>query len=185
VSERRRPSTTRENEARLEERQVEAPTIEGHEATGPVEQGIESGQQRRLLVEIPHEMLNEHESFVLEEGRSDQEGVRAGAACQSGRLGVEEEEPARVGRRSQRREQLERRHRDVERITQGEPAVAMRERIFASDDDERAAAGVHDLSADEALDRFGDGPCGPHVLDAPDDPAKLFERAGAAVQISG
>jgi len=61
----------------------------------------------------------------------------------------------------------------------------MRQRKLAPDDDERPPTSVHDFPADETLDGFGGGPRCPHVLDAPDDPAKVFERAGAAVQISG
>jgi len=55
----------------------------------------------------------------------------------------------------------------------------------AQDYDERTRTRVHDLPTDEFFDGLGGGPRGPHVLDAPDDSAKLFERAGAAAQISG
>ena len=62
--------------------------------------------------------------------------------------------------------------------------MAMRERKFAADDDEGARAGVQDVPADEGFDGFGSRPCRASALDAPDDPAKVFECGGAAVQIS-
>ena len=91
-----RPATARQDKARLEQRQVEARPVEGHEAARSLQERPQRRQQRGLLVEIAHEVLREHEAVVLEPGGSDQERVGSRAAGEPGRLGVEEEEPPRV-----------------------------------------------------------------------------------------
>ena len=80
VRQRGRPAPARHDEARLEQRQVEARTVEGHQTAGPFEERPQRRQQRRLVVEVAHEVLHENEAVVLEPGGADQKRVGAGSA---------------------------------------------------------------------------------------------------------
>ena len=93
-----RPAAPGEHEARLEERQVEAGAVVGHEAVDLPQKRIEGGQQRRLFVEVAHEVLPHLELAAVEEAHAHEEGIGAGAAGQARRLRVEIEE-ARPARR--------------------------------------------------------------------------------------
>ena len=48
----RRPAPTRENEAGLEERQVEARAVERHDTAGALDERGERGEERALFVEV-------------------------------------------------------------------------------------------------------------------------------------
>src|SRR3989441_13267432 len=65
-----------------------------------LEERHQRGEQRGLLVEVAHEVLLDNEPVAVEAPDADEEGVGARPSREAGRLGVEEEEPARIpGRR--------------------------------------------------------------------------------------
>src|SRR5574341_1912332 len=77
------PAAPREHEPCLEERQIETRAVEGHDAGRPCEEGPEGRQERRLVVEVAHEVLRQHEPVALEPARADEKGAGAGAARRS------------------------------------------------------------------------------------------------------
>src|SRR5690348_4653510 len=96
MGQRRGPSAARQYEAGLQERQVKAAAVERHQTTRPLEQGGQRGQQRRLFVEIAHEMLDDDEAIAIEPPRPNQKRIRARAAGEAGGLRVEEEQALRL-----------------------------------------------------------------------------------------
>ncbi len=91
MGQRRGPAPAGEHEARLQQRQIEAGPVERHHRPGAGQQRLQRREQRGLVVEVAHEVLDHHDPVVLDERGADEEGVGAGAAGQAGRLGVEEE----------------------------------------------------------------------------------------------
>ena len=172
-----RPAAPREDEARLEQRQVEARAVERDETARPLEHGRQRREQRRLLVEVAQEVLRDDEAVGLAPARAHEERVRARAAGEAGRLGVEEEETAPVRRGGLRPgERGEQRKRRRERGRERRAAVGVRERVLAADDEERAGAGVLDLAAEDRLDGPGGRARRPPRLDATDHAAQVVER---------
>ena len=107
------PASTGQDETRLEQRQVERCPVEGHDAARPLDERSQRRQQRGLVVEVAHEVLDQDQAVFLEPPGAHQERVGAGAAGEASRLRVEEEEPARVlegrFRPRQHAQQIERR----------------------------------------------------------------------------
>src|SRR5439155_1242062 len=61
VGQSRGPAAAREDEARLEERQVEGRAVEGDDSRGLLEERHQRGEQRGLLVEVAQEVLLDNE----------------------------------------------------------------------------------------------------------------------------
>jgi hypothetical protein len=99
VGQQRGPPAPRKNEARLEERNVEAAAVEGDEPRRTLQQRRQRRQQRRLFVEVAHEVLRDDEAIILAPAGADEKGVGAGTAGQARRLGVEKQQSRRVRRR--------------------------------------------------------------------------------------
>src|SRR5256886_7272475 len=79
---------------------------------------------------------------------ADEEGVGARPSREAGRLGVEEEEPARIpGRRLGARHGGEKIERRRERRPERLAAVGVRQRILAPHDEERPGARLDELAA--------------------------------------
>src|SRR5574341_1715182 len=143
------PAAPREHEPCLEERQIETRAVEGHDAGRPCEEGPEGRQERRLVVEVAHEVLRQHEPVALEPARADEKGAGAGAAREPRRRGVEEEEPARVtGRRLCARQRAQEAEGRLEGRAQRVAAVAMGERELPADDEDLTLARVVELAAE-------------------------------------
>ncbi len=98
------PAPARQHESRLEQRQIEARAVVGHDPVHALKERIERGQERGLLVQVPHEVLPYLERLPVEEAHADEEGVGARAPGETGRLGIEIDEP-RPGRRDPRARQ--------------------------------------------------------------------------------
>src|SRR2546426_12321461 len=75
VGQSRGPAAAREDEARLEERQVEGRAVEGDDSRGLLEERHQRGEQRGLLVEVAHEVLLDNEPVAVEAPDADEEGV--------------------------------------------------------------------------------------------------------------
>ncbi len=133
------PGTAGEDEAGLEERKVEPAAVVGHHAVEVGQQRGHGGDQRRLLVQIAHEVLGEHEPIALEEARPDEKGVGPRAAGEAGGLRVQVEEALRRRlRRGLPAQEPEDVGRRFERRSQGELAVAVMELVFVPRDEEAA-----------------------------------------------
>jgi hypothetical protein len=62
--------------------------------------------------------------------------------------------------------------------------MAMVERKFPADGEDRPRVGLHELAAEHGLGRLRRDTEWPRVLDAPDHPAQIVERAGAGPRVS-
>ena len=92
MRQRRGPAPAGQHEAGLQQRQVEAAAVERDDGARTGQQRLERRQQRRLVVEVTHEVLQHDQASVLHPRDADQERVGPGAAGEPGGLGVEEEE---------------------------------------------------------------------------------------------
>src|SRR5262249_17760659 len=75
-----RPAPPGQNEARLEQRKIEAGAVVRDETIEVAEQIVERREQRGFLVEIAHEVLAHLEPFAIEEADADEEGICPRAA---------------------------------------------------------------------------------------------------------
>src|SRR5256884_4507313 len=92
--------------------------------------------------------MQDNEPDSVESPDADQEGVGARPSREAGRLGVEEEEPARIpGRRLGARRGGEKIERRRERRPERLAAVGVRQRILAPHDEERPGARLDELAA--------------------------------------
>ena len=123
-----------------------------------------------------HEELRQREAIAVEPGRAHQERVGAGAAGQTGGLGVEEEHAPGVAQIAvdprRARQHLE---RCRGRVAEWLGPVAMGQRILTTDDDDRPLARVEQLTVDDLLHRLGGRPWRAGALDAADHPAEVVE----------
>src|SRR5204862_7091860 len=80
------PSTPLKNEARLEQRKVEAAAVERHDAARAIQQRCERSEESGLFVEVAHEELRETHTVALDSRGADEKRVGPGAAGKPRRL---------------------------------------------------------------------------------------------------
>src|ERR687887_83577 len=182
MAERHRPPFPRHDEAGLEERQVEAGTVEGDDAAGACQYRLQAREQRRFLVEVTHEVLSHDEALVLEPPGADEKGVRARSTGQARGLRIQEEEPAQVvGGVAIARDDVNEMSRSAAGLTESQAPVPMLEWILVANDEQATGFRLDDMATDDRFHRLRCRPSGPHALDASDDAAKLVQRPGADV----
>jgi hypothetical protein len=94
-----RPGAPGQDKAGLKKRKVKTAPVVRDEAIEAREHSGQSGDQRRLFVEVSQEVLGDNEGVSLEEPRADEKRIGAGPSGQPGGLGVKIEEAARIGGR--------------------------------------------------------------------------------------
>src|SRR5262249_41340658 len=142
----------REDEPRLEQRQVEARAVVRHDPVEPADQRVDRAEQGRLLVEVAHEVLPDLERVPVEEARADEEGIGPGAAGQTRGLRIEGEGP-RPRRSAGAREQGEALRGDVPRGVERLTPVAMAEVEATAHGQDAATLHLLDRAAHRLLER--------------------------------
>ena len=140
------------DEARAQQRQVEALAVEAHRPIEPRDQAREVRHHGRLVGVIAHEVLLDPQRAVLQPAAPDQERVGARPAGQAGRLRVDEQ---RLGQLEILKVRVagERRQGASSGGVGPSRRQPARQRVTLTDDEERPGVVGLERAADEVLDR--------------------------------